>query len=108
MRVQGWGIHRNRNQNSITRLILQRAQLEDSIERAIINPVVSFLEDDSVFKAKEVLLHSNIAHSVIINSKKEVTGILSRASIVTGLITESEHLAKRLRVLMNHLSSGVI
>ncbi|MFJ7829196.1 sigma 54-interacting transcriptional regulator [Peribacillus sp. NPDC097284] len=94
--------------NSITRLILQHAQLEDSIERAIINPVVSFLEDDSVFKAKEVLLHSNIAHSVIMNSKKEVTGILSRASIVTGLITESEHLAKRLRVLMNHLSSGVI
>lgn len=94
--------------NSITRLILQRAQLEDPIVRAIINPVVSLQEDENVFKAKEALLHSKIAHSVIMNKSKEVVGILSRASIVTGLITESEHHAKRLRVLMNHLSSGVI
>lgn len=94
--------------NSVTRLIMQNYRLTDSIESAIINPAVFFLEDENVYKVKEALLQLKIGHCVIMDRNNKVTGILSRSNIVTGLITEAEHLAKRLQKLMDHLNCGII
>lgn len=94
--------------NSVFRLLLKCNHIDHTIEPAIITNPFTFQHDESVEKAKEKLKMNKMAHSVVINDQGEIIGIVSRADIVTALIAETDHLARKLKLLMNALTSGVI
>jgi transcriptional regulator with PAS, ATPase and Fis domain len=94
--------------SSIYRLLLSTGHTYHPIQPAIIENSICIHENENVFKAKEILVENHVAHSVVVNDERKIIGILSRADIVNGLVSEADHLTKKLTLLMNHLSSGII
>ena len=93
---------------SLYRLLLEDESLDASIAPIMISHVVTVNEDDSAYKAKDILVEKDVGHAVVINKMGKVTGVLAKSELIKGLITSTHNVANRLKSLVNHLQEAVI
>ncbi|MYL32088.1 CBS domain-containing protein [Pontibacillus yanchengensis] len=93
---------------SLYRWLLDHANLEANIIHCIKRDVVTLLEEESVYYAKDLLVKENIGHAVVLNKYEDVVGIISKSELIKGFISERQNLVNRLQTLMNNLQESVL
>ncbi|MFC0524676.1 sigma 54-interacting transcriptional regulator [Pontibacillus salicampi] len=93
---------------SLYRWLLQNGSLDENVWHCVKQEVVTLYEEDSVYYAKDLLVKENVGHAVVLNTKDEVIGIMSKSELIRGLITERNNVVHRLQSLMNNLQESVL
>lgn len=93
---------------SIYRLLLAGHALDDPVAPAIRRQVVSFYQHDSLYHAKDVLLKNHVAHGVVLDREGRVVGVLGKADIIRGFLTNTHFLLNQLTALIENLQDAVV
>jgi transcriptional regulator with PAS, ATPase and Fis domain len=93
---------------SIYRSILERKNLNTSVESILQKDVLTVRDKETFKHVKEVLLQNNVAHGIVINKNNKVAGVISKSDIIRGFLHETEILVNQLTGLIEHLQDIVI
>lgn len=96
------------SKNAIFRAMISGANIDSSIRPYIRKKIVTIDESDSMSRARDIMLQEKVAHGVVLNKKKEVLGVVSKADIIRGFLNEQEILVSQLSDLIAHLEDAVV
>ena len=94
--------------NKIIHAISNGYSLTDSISPLInFNPIYVFPETD-ILQSRQKLLHHMIGHAPVVNSKKQLIGIISTSQILFGYTKTLDMLQSQLQLLFDNLHFGLL
>lgn len=96
------------SKSSIFRFLLQGANLQTSISSIVLRQVITVNVEDSLEKAKDILLTKRIGHGVVIDRAGNIQGVMGKADIIQGFLCGTELLVNQLQGLIEHLQDAVI
>ncbi|MDN3016185.1 sigma 54-interacting transcriptional regulator [Paenibacillus sp. BSR1-1] len=95
-------------QNKIINAIARGYSLADSIEPLINFNPICISPDSQVLETREKLLKYKIGHAPVVNSKKEVVGIISTSQILFAYTRTLDLFQSQLQLLFDNLRFGVL
>lgn len=93
---------------SVFRAILEGNELCSPL-KSILQRNVLTVSDQETFKyVKNILLKHNVAHGIVLNNEKKVSGVISKADIIRGFLDETGILVNQLSGLIENLQDAII
>ncbi|MFY0545053.1 sigma 54-interacting transcriptional regulator [Brevibacillus sp. H7] len=93
---------------SLYRVLLRDHSLETPIQPIMKTNVVTLDVNQDLFEAREILLHKNVGHAVVLDEEGKVFGIMAKHDLINGSVMVVKTLADRMKALVEHLQDGII
>ncbi len=93
---------------TIYRSLLSGAPIDSPVTPAIRRQVVSFSQETTIERARQILTENNVAHGVVLDEEQRAVGVLGKADIIRGFLNKTELLLNRHSMLVEHLQDAVL
>lgn len=92
---------------SLYRLLLKNPSLDQPINVAIKQEVITIEREMSLYDAKDIMIDGRVSHAVVLDNGA-VYGIMSKSDLIRGIMSEVQNLANRMNSLVENLQDAVI
>jgi transcriptional regulator with PAS, ATPase and Fis domain len=88
--------------------LLRDHPLDMPIEPLMKTNVVTLHVNQDLYEARDVLLHKNVGHAVVLDENGDVFGVMAKNDLINGSIMEVKNIADRMKALVENLQDGII
>lgn len=88
--------------------LLRDHPLDTPIEPIMKTDVVTLQANQDLYEARDVLLHKNVGHAVVLDEHGYVFGVMAKNDLINGSIMAVKSIADRMTVLVENLQDGII
>lgn len=88
--------------------LLRDHPLDTPIEPIMKTDVVTLQANQDLYEARDVLLHKNVGHAVVLDEHGDVFGVMAKNDLINGSIMAVKSIADRMTALVENLQDGII